>query len=54
MSQEIKEWHVKLRVSFEEERSIKKAAIDHNLKVAEYIKRKTLTDAPILIEGKSS
>ena len=51
-SKQKKEWHVKLRVSPEEEQKIKKDAIDYEMKVAEYIKFKALTEFPALIRGK--
>jgi len=38
----IKGWNIKLQVSIEEERQIKKDAIDYDMKVAEYIKHKLL------------
>lgn len=53
----IKQWHVKLKVSIEEERRIKKEAIDHGLKVADYIKLKVLEDSTTTnpsIKGKSA
>ena len=43
-SHQTKEWHVKLKVSPEEERKIKKEAIDNDMRVAEYIKLKLLGD----------
>jgi len=48
----IKEWHVKLKVSREEEQKIKKDAIDYEMKVAEYIKFKVLTEFPAPNRGK--
>ncbi|MDJ0718810.1 MAG: hypothetical protein QNJ54_32055 [Prochloraceae cyanobacterium] len=50
--QQIKEWHVKLKVSLEEEHRIKKEAIDNNMRVAEYIKLKILTNPAHSIKGK--
>lgn len=53
----IKQWHVKLKVTIEEERKIKKEAIDLGLNVGEYIKRKALDDSSIKnlsIEAKSA
>lgn len=41
----IKQWHIKLKVSIEEERKIKKEAIDQGLQVGEYIKLKVLADS---------
>jgi len=41
----IKQWHIKLKVSIEEERKIKKEAIDQGLQVGEYIKLKVLGDS---------
>ncbi len=38
----VKGWNIKLQVSCEEERKIKKDAIDYDMKVAEYIKHKLL------------
>jgi len=49
----VKEWHVKLKLSLEEEQKIKKDAIDYEMKVAEYIKFKALTEFPAAIPGKS-
>ena len=52
-----KGWNIKLQVSIEEERKIKKDAIDYDLKVAEYIKQKLLdrlSTNQISIEGKSA
>lgn len=51
-SQFQKEWHVKLKVSLEEEKRIKKEAIDNNMRVAEYIKLKILANPAILNQGK--
>lgn len=51
-SQRLKEWHIKLKVSYEEERRIKKEAIDHDMRVAEYIKSKILSNPPVLVERK--
>jgi len=45
----MKEWHVKLKVSLEEEHRIKKEAIDNNMRVAEYIKTKILSNPAIPI-----
>lgn len=47
-----KEWHIKLKVSPEEEQKIKKDAIDYEMKVAEYIKFKVLTEFPAPNRGK--
>ena len=41
-SQKTKEWHIKLRVSHEEERKIKKEAIDNDMRIADYVKQKLL------------
>ncbi len=49
-SQQIKEWHVKLKLSLDEEQRIKKEAIDNNMRVAEYIKLKILNNPPMLIQ----
>ncbi len=46
----MKEWHVKLKVSLEEEHRIKKEAIDNNMRVAEYIKTKILSNPAIPIK----
>jgi len=51
-SQLKKEWHVKLKVSLEEEQKIKKDAIDYEMKVGEYIKFKALTEFPESTRGK--
>lgn len=52
MKSNIKEWNVKLRVSPEEEKKIKKDAIDYEMKLAEYIKFKVLTEFPAPSRGK--
>ncbi len=49
---QIKEWHVKLKVSLEEERRIKKEAIDNDMRVSEYIKLKILDESRILKQSK--
>lgn len=46
MKSNIKEWNVKLRVSPEEEKKIKKDAIDYEMKLSEYIKFKVLSESP--------
>ncbi|MDJ0718343.1 MAG: hypothetical protein QNJ54_29645 [Prochloraceae cyanobacterium] len=53
----IKGWNIKLQVSVEEERRIKKDAIDYDMKVAEYIKHKLLDNLSPnqnLTQGKSA
>ncbi len=51
-----KSWNIKLQVNIEEEKQIKKDAIDHEMKVAEYIKYKLLdrlSPKVISTQGKS-
>ncbi len=50
----MKDWNVKLRVSLEEEKKIKKDAIDYEMKLAEYVKFKLLTESPALSSGKKN
>ena len=52
-SEKIRQWNIKLRVSSEEERKIKKEAIDHDMRVAEYIRLKVLANSSISTQGKS-
>ena len=52
-----KEWHLKLRVTLEEETRIRKEAIDNRMKISEYVKLKVLGVPSVRttsIEGKSS
>ena len=49
-SQNLKQWHVKLKVSPEEERKIKKEAIENDMRVAEYIKLKVLGDGSNVLD----
>ena len=53
----VKGWNIKLQVSVEEERKIKKDAIDYDMKVAEYIKHKLLDRLSVInnpTQGKSA
>ncbi len=53
----LKGWSIKLQVSPEEEKKIRKEAIDNDMRVAEYIKVKVLGDGSNcvdLTQGKSA
>lgn len=53
----LKDWSIKLRLHPDEERRIKKDAIDCDMRVAEYIKHKlldNLSNKKIQIENKSA
>lgn len=54
MKSKTKDWNVKLRVSPEEEKKIKKDAIDYEMKLAEYIKFKVLIELPTPNPGKKN
>ncbi len=49
-----KKWNVRLTVTSEEEKQIKKEAIDNEMKVSDYIKLKVLGNSPMSTQGKSS
>ena len=50
-------WNIKLRVTPQERRKIQKEAIDHDMRVSEYVKSRLLEDFSVqknLVEGKST
>ncbi len=53
MTQKVKKWNIRLTVSSEEEKQIKKEAIDNDMKVSDYIKLKVLGNSPMSTQGKS-
>lgn len=50
----LKGWSIKLPVSPEEEKRIRKEAIDYDMRVSDYIRYKVLGDFSQATEGKSS
>ena len=50
MKSTLKDWNIKLKVSPEEEKRIKKEAIDNDMRVAEYIKLKVLGDGSNVLD----
>ena len=47
-----KKWNIRLTVSSEEEKRIKKEAIDNDMKVSDYVKFKLLGSPQLPTEGK--
>ena len=47
-----KKWTVRLSLSAEEEKKIKKEAIDNEMRVCDYVKFKVLGNFPVSTEGK--
>jgi len=52
VTKEQKKWTLRLTVSLEEEKRIRKEAIDNEMKVSDYVKFKVLGDPALSTEGR--